>query len=117
LELVYDDADSPPRVRFLTEMWHPHSKFIHLTNPFFFFKICLQVTKDGIPFYWIPPGTKEPVIPILLALQKLLRTEPNSSSATWVNLDAAKQYFSKKEEEKKEYKKKVGQCVRKSVEG
>lgn len=25
-ELVYDDSDAPPRVRFLTQMWHPHSK-------------------------------------------------------------------------------------------
>jgi len=95
LELVYDDSDCPPRVRFLTEMWHPH------------------ITKDGIPYYWIPPGTKEPVIPILLAILKLLRSEPNSSSATWVNVDAAKQYFSKKEEDKKDYKKESGSMCEK----
>eukprot|EP01118_Nematostelium_gracile_P011225 TRINITY_DN3954_c0_g1_i1.p1 TRINITY_DN3954_c0_g1~~TRINITY_DN3954_c0_g1_i1.p1 ORF type:complete len:421 (-),score=104.33 TRINITY_DN3954_c0_g1_i1:56-1318(-) len=99
LELVYDDSDAPPRVKFLTPMWHPH------------------ITTDGIPFYWVPPQTKEPVTPILNAIMKLLRSEPNASPATWVNVQAANQYFSKKEEEKKEYKKKVAQCVRRSVEG
>jgi len=99
LELVFNDTDSPPRVRFLTQMWHPH------------------ITKDGIPYYFVPPGTKDPVLPVLLAIQKMLKSEPNSSSATWVNFEAAQQYFSKKEDDKKDYKKKVTQCARRSVEG
>lgn len=95
LELVFHNSDAPPRVRFLTEMWHPH------------------ITKDGIPFFRVLPGIKEPVIPILLEIYKLLKNEPNSSSATWINREAAEQYFSKNEEMKKEYKKRV--TDRKSV--
>jgi hypothetical protein len=33
LELVFDDTEAPPRVRFLNEMWHPHSKS---TNDYLF---------------------------------------------------------------------------------
>jgi len=98
LELVFNESDAPPRVKFLMEMWHPH------------------ITKDGIPFYFLDSNTRDPLIPVLLAVQKLLQTTPNSSSATWVNADAAKQYFSKSEDMRKEYRRRAIQCARKSME-
>lgn len=75
IELVYNDTEAPPRVRFLTEMWHPHSMAVtpRITwhdrfEHFWLTVIFFLVTKDGVPFYVIPPGTKDPVIPVLLAL-------------------------------------------------
>ncbi len=51
MEIVCDNSEAPPRVRFTTEMWHPN------------------ITKDGIPFIWIPSTTKDVIPPILLSLQ------------------------------------------------
>eukprot|EP01117_Protostelium_nocturnum_P017536 TRINITY_DN7153_c0_g1_i1.p1 TRINITY_DN7153_c0_g1~~TRINITY_DN7153_c0_g1_i1.p1 ORF type:complete len:419 (+),score=120.03 TRINITY_DN7153_c0_g1_i1:132-1388(+) len=97
LEIIFNDKDCPPRVRFLCDMWHPN------------------ITKDGYPFIVVSQESKNPVIPILLAIKKLLQSEPNSSSATWVNMEAANQYFSKKDEDKKEYRRKVSQFARRTV--
>ncbi|PRP89663.1 ubiquitin-conjugating enzyme E2Z [Planoprotostelium fungivorum] len=98
VEIVFNDKDNPPRVKFLCDMWHPN------------------ITKDGYPFFAIPPNAKEPVMPILIALRKLLTNEPNSSSATWVNPTAAEQYFNKEEGPRQDYKRKVAQCVRRTME-
>jgi hypothetical protein len=67
LELVFTDGDTPPRVKFLTEMWHPHSKSsIAYHSP-----DHNVVTTDGIPFYqpFLSPGAKDPVFPVLMAIK------------------------------------------------
>eukprot|EP00027_Filamoeba_sp_ATCC50430_P008041 CAMPEP_0168549136 /NCGR_PEP_ID=MMETSP0413-20121227/4940_1 /TAXON_ID=136452 /ORGANISM="Filamoeba nolandi, Strain NC-AS-23-1" /LENGTH=425 /DNA_ID=CAMNT_0008579499 /DNA_START=59 /DNA_END=1336 /DNA_ORIENTATION=+ len=99
VEIVFNDSDAPPRVKFLSEMWHPH------------------ITKEGTPFFITPPGSKQPVTSVIQALQKILSSQPSSSDSTWVNKEAALQFFSKKEEDVKEFKKRVQRCVRKSVDG
>ncbi len=43
----------------------------------------IPVTKEGHPFLPLPLGTRDPVIPVLQAVQKLLQNKPNSSEATW----------------------------------
>jgi len=99
VEIVFNDKDEPPRVKFLSEIWHPN------------------VSRDGYPLFVVSANSKEPVRPILHALKKLLENEPNSSSATWINPIAAAQYFSKEDAPKLEYRRKVSQCVRRSMDG
>jgi ubiquitin-conjugating enzyme E2 Z len=99
VDIIFSEEEAPPRVRFLTEVFHPH------------------VTSDGIPFYMITQTRRDLVATILNAIIKLLKANPNPSPATWANSQAAKMYFSNDEDVKKEYRKRVARLVRKSVEG
>jgi len=99
VEIVFSEDEAPPRIRFLTEMFWP------------------QITSDGIPFLVQGSGRRDLVEGILNALLKLLKTEPNSSPATWTNPEAARLCFSNDEEARKEFRKRVARCVAKSVEG
>jgi len=100
LEIVYSsNADIPPRIRFTTEMYHPH------------------ITKNGIPYYLNPIGRQNPVIPLLKKIKNLLKNAINPSPVTWLNTEAAEAFFSKDEKVRAEYRQKVKRCVRKSVDG
>jgi len=61
VEIVFNDKDNPPRVKFLCDIWHPN------------------ISKDGYPYFVVPPNAKEPVMPILHAL-RVSRTEKYSFS-------------------------------------
>jgi len=100
IEMVFNEEDdTPPRIRFITKMFHPN------------------ISPDGIPFYVPPAGRSSPVISVLQWIRKLLKDEPICSPTTFLNLQAAKLYISKDENEKKEFKKQVAKCVRASTEG
>jgi len=99
VEIVFSEDEAPARVRFLTELFHPH------------------VTRDGVPLLTLGQMRRDLVANLLNALVKLLKTNPNPSPATWANIEAAKMYFSNDADVKKEYRKKVARLVRKSVEG
>jgi ubiquitin-conjugating enzyme E2 A len=90
LRLQFPDQypDKPPRVRFLTEMFHP--------NIFADGSLCLDIIQDK----WKPIYT---VSSILSSIQSLL-CDPNTDSPA--NQDAAKLYQSSK----KEYNKCVSRC-------
>ena len=99
----------PPEMRFLTEMWHPN---IHEDG-----KVCISILH--------PPGTdvyndqelaKERWRPVLGVEQIIISvismlSDPNDESPA--NLDAAVQF----REDKKAFRRKVRDCVRKSQEG
>jgi len=99
IEIIFSEEEAPARVRFLTEMFHPH------------------ITADGIPYYQVASPRRDLVVTILTAVVKLLKANPNPSPATWANPSAAKMYFSSDDNVKKDYKKRVARLVRKSVEG
>jgi ubiquitin-conjugating enzyme E2 A len=96
LRLQFPDQypDKPPRVRFLTEMFHP--------NIFADGSLCLDIIQDK----WKPIYT---VSSILSSVQSLL-CDPNTDSPA--NVDAAKLY----KENKKEYNKRVRRCAEKSLD-
>jgi len=99
-EIVFSGSeDAPPRVRFITEMFHPH------------------ISKLGIPFLPLDVKSRDPVQYILRALLKLLQRPINSSQATWVNVEAAKMFFAVNNPDmQREYKRRVARCLRNSVE-
>jgi ubiquitin-conjugating enzyme E2 A len=86
--------DKPPRVRFLTEMFHP--------NVFADGSLCLDILQS----MWKPVYT---VGSILTSIQSLL-CDPNTESPA--NVEAARLYAA----DKKAYNKKVRRCVEKSLE-
>jgi len=109
LEFPEDFPNSPPTMRFETEMWHP--------NIYSDGKVCISILH--------PPGTDRfneqesaderwrPILgveSILLSVLSML-LDPNSDSPA--NLDAAAMY----KNEKENWKKKVRMLTRKSVEG
>lgn len=86
--------EKPPRVRFITEMFHP--------NIFPTGDLCLDIIQDK----WKPIYS---VATILLAIQSLL-TDPNNDSPA--NVEAAKLLKTNP----KEYKRRVRRLAEKSVE-
>ncbi|KAI9193738.1 ubiquitin-conjugating enzyme/RWD-like protein [Polychytrium aggregatum] len=84
-----------PRVRFATEIFHPH------------------VTSDGVPYYRVQRA--ESVKHHLLAIQDLLLKDPASAPETHVNHKAAKLYFGTKDE-RKDFNRNARRCAQKSVE-
>lgn len=97
LRIQFPDAypSHPPRVRFITEMFHP--------NIFADGSLCLDILQDK----WKPVYT---VGTILTSIQSLL-TDPNNASPA--NPDAARLLATNP----KEYKKRVRRLAEKSVEG
>ena len=107
VELIFppDFPESPPHVRFTTSIYHP------------------QISPSGIPYLrsllmWHCCEPKERTIAGLLQqLVNLLTADPCPEPATHLNLEAAGLYFSRSDEEKKEYKKRVKRAVQRSVDG
>eukprot|EP01104_Vermistella_antarctica_P013608 TRINITY_DN4150_c0_g1_i1.p1 TRINITY_DN4150_c0_g1~~TRINITY_DN4150_c0_g1_i1.p1 ORF type:complete len:422 (+),score=91.97 TRINITY_DN4150_c0_g1_i1:196-1461(+) len=99
MEMVFMDEAEVPRMKFTTSMYHPH------------------ISEDGVPYVTYVPNERDPVIPVIKAVRALLSNRIHSSPSTWANIPAAKLYFSKDDEEKKLFKRNVGRCVRRSVEG
>lgn len=87
--------EKPPRVRFISEMFHP--------NIFPDGTLCLDIIQDK----WRPVYT---VGSILTSIQSLL-TDPNLDSPA--NVDAARMFKTAP----KDYKKRVRRLATKSVEG
>lgn len=96
LRLQFPDQypDKPPRVRFLTEMFHP--------NVFADGSLCLDILQDK----WKPVYS---VASILTSIQSLL-TDPNIDSPA--NVEAARMF----QAARKDYNKRVRRCAEKSLE-
>ena len=86
--------EKPPRVRFLTEMFHP--------NVFPDGSLCLDIIQDK----WRPTYT---VASLLTAIQSLL-CDPNTDSPA--NPEAARLYNT----DRKAYNRRVRTCAEKSIE-
>jgi len=97
LRLNFTDQypQKPPKVRFLTQMYHP--------NVYSDGSICLDILQDK----WAPIYS---VSTILVSIQSLL-TDPNPSSPA--NPEAANLYTNNREE----YNRRVRKCAMKSIEG
>lgn len=106
-ELVFppDFPDSPPYVRFITQLFHP------------------QIAPSGVPFLrtvamWHCCEPKDRTVAALLRqLIALLQNDPSPEPATHLNLEAATLHFSRSDDERKEYKKRAKRCVQRSVDG
>lgn len=102
LELVFpqDYPDLPPRVRFLTTMFHPH------------------ISREGVPYLpmlllWRYIPHKERNIPqILRLLRSLLANPPDPNPISHLNKESADLYFTAK----REYSTRVRRCVQRSQE-
>jgi ubiquitin-protein ligase len=106
VELVFppDFPDAPPVVRFLTPIVHP------------------QINGQGVPYLrallmWPYADQKErSVAAIMRQLVELLSQEPSPEPATHINSEAAALYFSRADEERREYKRRVKRCVQRSMD-
>jgi len=107
VEIVFppDFPDAPPYVRFRTAMFHA------------------QISPSGVPYLramlmWHCCEAKERTVAgILEQLVQLLTADPCPDPATHLNAEAAALLFSRSENERKEYKKRVKKCVQRSVDG
>lgn len=107
LEFPLDFPQRPPKMRFISEIWHPN---IHSNGD-----VCISILHEpGEDQYgyekanerWLPVHTVET---ILISVISML-SDPNDNSPA--NVDAAKQW----REDIKGFKKRVTECVRKSQE-
>eukprot|EP01064_Diplonema_japonicum_P002826 TRINITY_DN1181_c4_g1_i1.p1 TRINITY_DN1181_c4_g1~~TRINITY_DN1181_c4_g1_i1.p1 ORF type:complete len:456 (+),score=96.15 TRINITY_DN1181_c4_g1_i1:86-1453(+) len=99
VEIVFPESrDEYPRVCFKTKMFHPN------------------ISPSGHPCFSIPPTKQESIDYIFSSIRKLLSSEPNPSTATWVNLEAAELCFSSTPENQKYWRKKAKQLARQSME-
>ncbi|KAG6763665.1 hypothetical protein POTOM_031098 [Populus tomentosa] len=111
--------NSPPTVRFTSEMWHPNGECFSsvIVNPIFYpdGKVCISILHppgDDPNGYelaterWSPVHTVESIV---LSIISML-SGPNDESPA--NVDAAKQWRDSREE----FRKRVSRCVRKSQE-
>eukprot|EP01059_Diplonema_ambulator_P019686 TRINITY_DN33315_c0_g1_i1.p1 TRINITY_DN33315_c0_g1~~TRINITY_DN33315_c0_g1_i1.p1 ORF type:complete len:457 (+),score=157.97 TRINITY_DN33315_c0_g1_i1:102-1472(+) len=99
IEIVFPESrDEYPRVRFKTKMYHPN------------------ISPSGIPCFPIPSSKQESIDYIFSSIRKLLCSEPNPSTATWVNVEAAELCFSNDPEKQKSWRRKAKQLARQSME-
>ena len=105
LEFPKDYPQKPPKMRFISEMWHPN---IHTNG-----QVCISILHaPGDDAYgyekanerWLPVHTVET---ILISVISML-SDPNDNSPA--NVEAAKQWRN----DLPAFKKRVTQCVRKS---
>lgn len=81
------------------------------------------VSPSGVPYLrslimWHCCDPKERSVTALLrSLVRLLTEPPSPEPSTHLNLEAARLFFSQKEEDTKEYRKRVRRCVQRSVDG
>uniref|UniRef100_A0A0N4ZFE8 E2 ubiquitin-conjugating enzyme n=1 Tax=Parastrongyloides trichosuri TaxID=131310 RepID=A0A0N4ZFE8_PARTI len=107
LEFPLEYPQRPPKMRFVSEMWHPNIS----KNGSVCISILHEPGDDHFGYErpeerWLPVHTVET---ILLSVISIL-ADPNSESPA--NVDAAKEFINNYDE----FKKKVAQCVRKSQE-
>lgn len=104
-----DYPQKPPKMKFISEMWHPN---VHKDG-----EVCISILHEpGEDKYgyekaserWLPIHTVET---ILISVISML-ADPNDESPA--NVDAAKDW---REDYNGAFKKKVNKCVRKSQEG
>eukprot|EP01100_Stratorugosa_tubuloviscum_P012516 TRINITY_DN596_c2_g1_i1.p1 TRINITY_DN596_c2_g1~~TRINITY_DN596_c2_g1_i1.p1 ORF type:complete len:422 (-),score=153.49 TRINITY_DN596_c2_g1_i1:50-1315(-) len=95
VEIIFSNDDSPARVRFITQMFHP------------------QITPCGIPYILVPTGVRELVKPIASLLVNLLKSPINSNQVTWLNIEAATLAFGN-DEQKRQFRSQVSNVVRRS---
>lgn len=106
VEMVFppEFPDAPPVVRFLTPIFHP------------------QINAQGIPYLrclimWSNAEQKErSVAAIMRQLAGLLANEPSPEPATHINREAAALHFSRVDEERRDYKRRVRRCVQRSMD-
>ncbi|XP_054160579.1 ubiquitin-conjugating enzyme E2 G1-like [Oppia nitens] len=107
LDFPKDFPQRPPKMKFITEIWHPN---IHTNG-----EVCISILhepgEDSFGYEkanerWLPVHTVET---ILISVISML-SDPNDNSPA--NVDAAKQF----RHDFNTFKKRVGQCVRKSQE-
>jgi len=107
VELVFppDFPDAPPYVHFLTPIFHPH------------------ISPLGVPYMrslimWssLEPRDKS-IAALLAALVGVLGKDPSPEPATHLNPEAAALAFSRSDDDKKEYKRRVKKVVQRSMEG
>ena len=105
LEFPLDFPQRPPKMKFISEIWHPN---IH-TNGDVCISILHEPGDDQFGYEkanerWLPVHTVET---ILISVISML-SDPNDTSPA--NVDAAKQW----REDIKAFKRKVAECVRKT---
>ncbi|XP_035591680.1 ubiquitin-conjugating enzyme E2 G1-like isoform X2 [Oncorhynchus keta] len=93
LTFPYDYPLRPPKMKFITEIWHPNGED----------KFGYEKPEER----WLPIHTVET---IMISVISML-ADPNSDSPA--NVDAAKEW---REDPNGEFKRKVARCVRKSQE-
>ncbi|KAJ9450056.1 Ubiquitin-conjugating enzyme E2 2 [Diplonema papillatum] len=99
VEIVFPESkDEYPRVRFKTKMFHPN------------------ISPTGYPCFNIPLAKHDSIDYLFTSIRKLLSSEPNPSTATWVNLEAADLCFSQDATRQTQWKRKVKQLARQSME-
>ena len=106
-EVVFppDFPESPPYVRFTTPLVHP------------------QISPAGLPYLrslvmWHCCEPKERSVGGLLSqLIALLQSDPSPEPTTHLNPEAAALYFSRSDDDKKEYRRQVKKCVQRSMDG
>lgn len=106
VELIFppDFPDAPPVVRFLTPIVHP------------------QINQQGVPYLralimWPYAELRErSIATVMRQLVELLAHEPSPEPATHINPEAAALYFSRSDEERNEYKRRVKRCVQRSMD-
>lgn len=107
VELVFppDFPDAPPFVRFTTPLFHP------------------AISPSGVPYLrtllmWHCSDAKErSVASLLKCVVALLSVPPSPEPSTHLNPEAAALFFSSKDEDQKEYRKRVRRCVQRSIDG
>ncbi|PWA18390.1 ubiquitin-conjugating enzyme E2 G1-like [Gambusia affinis] len=108
LTFPYDYPLRPPKMKFITEIWHPNVA----KNGDVCISILHEPGEDKFGYEkpeerWLPIHTVET---IMISVISML-ADPNSDSPA--NVDAAKEW---REDPNGEFKKKVARCVRKSQE-
>lgn len=99
-----DFPEAPPFVHFLTSMFHPH------------------INSQGVPYLrtlvlWKHADPKEKTISALVGqLISLLSVEPSPEPTSHLNNTAADLHFSRNDDERKEYKRRVKRCVQRSMD-
>uniref|UniRef100_A0A5K3F4B0 UBIQUITIN_CONJUGAT_2 domain-containing protein n=1 Tax=Mesocestoides corti TaxID=53468 RepID=A0A5K3F4B0_MESCO len=107
LEFPHDYPNHPPKMQFLTEMWHPN---ISLSG-----NVCISILhepgEDRFGYElpeerWLPVHTVETIVVSVISML----AEPNPDSPA--NVDAAKMF----RDDYEEFKRRVKETVRKSLE-
>eukprot|EP00755_Sulcionema_specki_P011452 Sspe_Gene.49060::Locus_26073_Transcript_1_1_Confidence_1.000_Length_1600::g.49060::m.49060/K10585/UBE2Z; ubiquitin-conjugating enzyme E2 Z len=99
VEIVFPESkEEYPRVRFRNKMFHPN------------------ISPGGYPCFTVPPSKQDSIDYIFHSVRKILTSEPNPSTATWVNLEAAELCFSNDPEKHKQWRRKAKQLARESME-
>mmetsp|Transcript_62745 Transcript_62745/g.136398 ORF Transcript_62745/g.136398 Transcript_62745/m.136398 type:complete len:364 (+) Transcript_62745:253-1344(+) len=94
-----DFPDNPPRIKFETEVFHPH------------------ISKEGYPCLKLSQLDAQSISSTLIALQRVLKDDPDPNPCTWANAEAAELYFNQGEAGVQEYLRRVRRCAQRSMDG